>query len=131
MFTIEQIREAHSKVKTGADFPTYIQALKALGVDTYRTHVNDGHTVYTGSGHTAASEARLEVLTIAEQCHAEKFKEELKAHQQGLTSYMAFCNACADTGIADWEVSISGMTCTYHDTPGRTVLTEAIPYPHQ
>jgi hypothetical protein len=27
MFTITQIKEAHSKVKSGADFPAYIQGL--------------------------------------------------------------------------------------------------------
>lgn len=32
MFTIEQIKEAHSKVKSGADFPNYIQDLIILGV---------------------------------------------------------------------------------------------------
>jgi hypothetical protein len=30
MFTIEQIDQAHSKVKSGADFPKYIQDLKNL-----------------------------------------------------------------------------------------------------
>lgn len=32
MFTVEQIEEAHSKVKSGTDFPNYIQEIKNLGV---------------------------------------------------------------------------------------------------
>ncbi len=28
MFTVEQIKTAHSKVKSGADFPAYIQDIK-------------------------------------------------------------------------------------------------------
>ena len=32
MFTIEQIKNAHAKVKSGADFPTYVQNLIKLGV---------------------------------------------------------------------------------------------------
>jgi hypothetical protein len=28
MFTIDQVKEAHSKVKSGADFPKYIKALR-------------------------------------------------------------------------------------------------------
>ena len=32
MFTVNQIKEAHSKVKSGADFPAYIQDIKKLGV---------------------------------------------------------------------------------------------------
>lgn len=35
MFTIHQIKEAHAKVKTGADFPSYIQDLTALGIERY------------------------------------------------------------------------------------------------
>ena len=32
MFTIQQIKEAHSKVKSGSDFPKYVQDIIALGV---------------------------------------------------------------------------------------------------
>ncbi len=28
MFTVEQIKAAHSKVKSGADFPSYIKEIK-------------------------------------------------------------------------------------------------------
>jgi hypothetical protein len=33
MFTLEQIKKAHDKVQTGADFPIYIQELIDLGVE--------------------------------------------------------------------------------------------------
>jgi uncharacterized protein YbcV (DUF1398 family) len=46
MFTIEQITAAHSKVKSGADFPAYIQDIKKLGVTQYKSFVTDGHTDY-------------------------------------------------------------------------------------
>ena len=39
MFTVEQIKVAHSKVKSGADFPAYIQDIKKLGVTFYETFV--------------------------------------------------------------------------------------------
>lgn len=32
MFTEEQNEAAHAKVKPGADFPNYIQAIKRLGI---------------------------------------------------------------------------------------------------
>lgn len=44
MFTVEQIKTAHSKVKTGADFAAYIQELKYIGVTYYETSLSDGHT---------------------------------------------------------------------------------------
>ena len=49
MFTIAQIKEAHSRVKSGADFPAYIQELITLGVQGYETFVNDGHVEYLGA----------------------------------------------------------------------------------
>jgi hypothetical protein len=32
MFTLEQIQQAHKKVKSGADFPAYAQELTNMGV---------------------------------------------------------------------------------------------------
>ncbi len=48
MFTIQQIKEAHAKVKSGADFPKYIQDIIALGVTSFETFVFDNHTDYYG-----------------------------------------------------------------------------------
>jgi hypothetical protein len=45
MFTVEQIKTAHGKVKSGADFPAYIQDIKKLGVTSYETFVTDGRLV--------------------------------------------------------------------------------------
>lgn len=67
MFTIDQIRSVHSKVRSGADFPQYIRDLKALGVIAYKTFVRDGHTVYRGSKleDHIASEGKYGALAIA------------------------------------------------------------------
>jgi len=46
MFTIEQIKDAHAKVKSGADFPAYVQEVIRLGVTRYETYVADGQTHY-------------------------------------------------------------------------------------
>lgn len=43
-FTIENIKAEHQKVKTGADFPQYIRAIKDLGVSHYTAYVADGNT---------------------------------------------------------------------------------------
>lgn len=44
MFTVEQIKAAHSKVKSGADFPKYIRDIKQLSVHAFETWVIDSHT---------------------------------------------------------------------------------------
>ena len=82
MFTLDQIKSAHSKVKSGADFPAYIQDIKKLGVTFYETFVADGHTDYYGANeYKITSSAKYESLIIAETVNAEKFKSDLKEHQ--------------------------------------------------
>ena len=128
MFTIEQIKDAHSKVKSGADFPVYIQALAQLGVRTYEAYVSDGHTIYkNGEGASVSSDKKYEAMPIAEESKSEEFIAYLKAHQAGETDYPTFCLHCAITGIEKWEVSIIAMTCTYFDKAGNEILVESIP----
>jgi uncharacterized protein YbcV (DUF1398 family) len=128
MFTIEQITSAHSKVKSGADFPAYIQDLKKLGVTNYETFVSDGHTDYYGvDDYKTSSTAKYAVLSVVENSNVEQFKADLKAHQQGKTDYPTFCNDCAKSGIEKWVVSLGNMTCTYFNKSGNEILQEQVP----
>lgn len=128
MFTVEQIKTAHSKVKSGADFPAYIQDLKKLGVTHYETFVADGHTDYYGANdYKTTSPAKYDLLNVAEKSQTEQFKTDLKAHQNGKTNYPTFCNDCAKSGIEKWVVYMDKMTCTYFDKAGNEILVEVIP----
>lgn len=129
MFTIEQLQSAHSKVKSGADFPAYIRAIKELGVTRYETYVGDGHTDYHGTyGHLTQVPAKQPPQVIADAVDGGTFKTELLAHQQGKTDYPTFIAMCAATGVEKWEISMERMTCTYFDKEGREVLSEKIPH---
>jgi len=66
-------------------------------------------------------------LIIDGPSDAEKFKTDLKAHQQGKTDYPTFCTDCAKSGIEKWAVFMDNMTCTYYDKEGKELLVEAIP----
>lgn len=128
MFTIAQIKAAHSKVKSGADFPAYIKDLIQLGVISYETHVSDGHTDYFGKDNYKISSApNYDQLFIDDQSDAEQFKTCLKAHQQGKTDYLTFCTDCAESGIEKWVVSMDTMNCIYYDKAGNKLLAEVIP----
>lgn len=128
MFTLEQIKTAHSKVKSGADFPAYIQDIIKLGVTSYNTYVTDGHVEYRGlENYQLTSPAKYGQLTIADTSNKDQFQKDLKAHQQGKTDYPTFCNDCAKSGIYKWEVRMDMMTCTYFDKAGNEMLTEKIP----
>ena len=128
MFTVEQIHTAHEKVKSGADFPSYIQDIKQLGVIRFETFVVDSHTAYFGAdNYETSSTAVYDALQIAAVCNPEKFKADLKAHQKGETDYYTFCKDCADAGIEKWIVDLGEMTCIYYDKAGNEILVEVIP----
>ena len=128
MFTIEQIKAAHSKVRSGADFPAYIGEIKKLGVIGYETFVADGHTDYYGiNNYKTSSAGRYDTLKIAKVSNAAVFMADLKAHQQGKTDYPTFCKDCAKSGVEKWSVSTDKMSCTYYDQAGNVMLTEQIP----
>lgn len=128
MFTIEQIKAAHSKVRSGADFPKYIQELINLGVVSYDAFVADGHTEYFGEADfQLRSAAKYETIPVAESGGIEKFKHYLKIHQQGETDYLTFCSHCAESGVEKWRVDTKRMTCTYFDKNGDQMLVEKIP----
>jgi len=131
MFTIEQIKTAHSKVKSGADFPNYVQDLLKLGVIYYdETYVADGHTDYFGKqDYKISTEEKYDKLIIADNSNLSQFQTDIKAHQQGKTNYPTFCADCAKSGIEKWTVDMAIMTCSYYDKAGNEMLVEIIPQP--
>jgi len=130
MFTIAQIKNAHSKVKSGADFPEYIQDILKLGVIYFETYVFDGHTNFFGTnGFKISSEGEYLRLQVADKSNLPQFKTDLKTHQKGNTDYPTFCKNCATSGVEKWIVSIVNMTCSYYDKEGKVMLVETIPTP--
>ncbi|MFN8576828.1 MAG: DUF1398 family protein [Candidatus Sericytochromatia bacterium] len=128
MFTEEQIKLKHSKVKSGADFPNYIKDLKHLGVISYEILVNDGRTIYFGEdNYSISSQVQYNELSISEDCNLVQFRECLKEHQQGKTNYQTFCEDCAKSGIKKWVVLLKEMKCTYYDKKDNEILVEKIP----
>lgn len=128
MFTIDQIRTAHAKVKSGADFPAYIQEIKKLGVKQYTNFVTDGHTVYQGEdGSTVESPAKYASLPVASTGQPDQLAIILREHQQGQTDYPTFCRQAANAGVDTWIVDLEQMSCTYYDKAGNNLLAEEIP----
>ncbi len=128
MFTLQQISKAHSKVKSGADFPQYIQDLIHLGLQQYHVFVGDGHAEYYGKdNYKIESSAKYELLSIVNESNVDLFKHYLQIHQQGETDYFTFCQHAAETGIEKWIVDTDKMNCTYFDKHGNELISEKIP----
>lgn len=128
-FTLDQIRAAHSKVKSGADFPRYVQDIRLLGVTSYETFVMDCQTRYFGKeGYEVLSDGKYATLSINDKSQAEQFQTALKDHQNGKTDFITFCQQCAQLGVEKWTVSMGEMTCTYFGKDGSRMLVETIPH---
>jgi uncharacterized protein YbcV (DUF1398 family) len=128
MFQLDDIKKAHSKVKSGADFPKYIQELKTLGVKQYHTFVQDGHTAYFGENNFKInSDPKYPPLNVSDKSDKELFSSYLKSHQEGNTDYPTFCGHSAQTGVEKWIVELEAMTCTYYDKSETMMLQEKIP----
>jgi len=131
MFTIAQIQHAHSKVRSGADFPKYIQDIKKLGVESFITFVADSNTEYFGKdGFKAMSGAKYSTLEIAPTADIDSLKHCLQIHQKGETDYFTFCREAAAAGVVKWIVSMDEMTCIYYDNKDSEMLAEIIPRPN-
>jgi len=128
MFTIQQIEEAHARVKTGADFPKYIQEIKGFGVSAFEFIVSNGVEVYHGVGSfQVQSPTKYEMQDISPSVNKQQFAKELKEHQEGKSDFPYFVKMCAENGIASWKVDLEKYTCTYFDSEGRKLLSENIP----
>lgn len=81
MFTVEQINKAHEKVKSGADFPKYIQEIKLMGVISFETWVKDSHTKYFGKDdYQTSSKPQYPELSISDKVDTDKFIKYLRNH---------------------------------------------------
>lgn len=130
MFTLEQIKAVHSKVKSGADFPLYVQDMKKLGVHWYEHFLTDGHCTYHGGdSFFVEAPAKWALRDIHPQVSKEKLNHDIREHQQGKSDYHTICMQLAEAGVQKWIVDMRQMTCTYYDAQGNTLLVEEIPAP--
>ncbi|MCX3265352.1 DUF1398 domain-containing protein [Pedobacter agri] len=129
MFSLEEIKAAESKIKTGADFPKFIQEIKAIGVVRNDVYVSNGLSIYFDDEDNAqqASPEEYPSLIVNDESSAAKLEHALKIHQQGETDYFTFCKQAADAGVEKWVIDLGHMTCTYLDTEGNELVKEKIP----
>lgn len=130
MFTTDQIHKAFSKVKSGADFPQFVQDLKEIGVTYYDNFVSDGRTKYYGSDDfTLDGNSKYPEMKVNEISSSDSLKHALSIHQQGQTDYPTFCKQAADAGVEKWITHMMEMTVTYLDKKGQKLIIESIPNP--
>ncbi|HTM97867.1 MAG TPA: DUF1398 family protein [Pedobacter sp.] len=128
MFTIEDIRNAEQKIKTGADFPLFIKEIKAMGVERNDVYVMNGMSIYFGNNeHTVESAPAYETLLIEEQSSAQDLQKALKIHQEGQTDFQTFCRQAASAGVEKWVTDLKEMTVSYLDMAGNELIVEKIP----
>lgn len=129
MFTLTQIQDLHKKVKSGADFPQFVQDLKSIGVARYDVYVADGSTIFYGADDfILQGAAKYDALVVCNDGSSEKIKHSISIHQQGQTDYPTFCKHAAEAGVEKWTTHLFEMTVTYWDKQNNPLLVEPIPY---
>ncbi|MCX2585679.1 DUF1398 domain-containing protein [Pedobacter sp. MR22-3] len=128
MFTKEDIHAAISRIKSGSDFPQFIQELKEMGVIRNDVYVSNGLSAYFASEEEVLQISPEEYpdLVISLEPSVEKLKHALKIHQIGETGFISFCEHAADAGVEKWITDLKDMTCTYYDTAGNELVKEKI-----
>ncbi len=122
------MKAAHAKVKSGADFPAYVQEIKQLGLIQYDFMVKDGRTVYHGiDGFEISSDPIYTEKIISDKPSPDTVQQIIAAHQQGKSDFPAFCNLVADAGVEKWTVDTKAMLCSYYDLSGSSMVAEPIP----
>lgn len=128
MFTEQQLKAAHSKVKTGADFPKYISEIKQLGLLRYEFWVDNGRVIYYGENdHIINSDPKYPLLDIAKNSSPEQLKHIIAIHQEGQTDFITFCKQVAGAGVEKWIIDTQKMLCIYYDLAGHELVAEPIP----
>lgn len=130
MFTKDEIQGAFAKVKSGADFPQFVQDLKSIGVLHYDNFVSDGRTKYYGENQfVLEGAAKYPPMGVNDVSSAEKLIHAISIHQQGQTDYPTFCQQAADAGVEKWNTNMIEMMVTYLDKAGEKLTVEPIPMP--
>jgi uncharacterized protein YbcV (DUF1398 family) len=128
MFTTQQLKAAHAKVKSGADYPAYVQELKSLGVTHYDFVVATGINVFYGMGGIRLeTEPKYSYLDVAKAPSLSHFKESLSLHQAGSTDFFRFCRDAAEAGVDKWVSDLEKLEVSYLDTSGTLMIREMIP----
>jgi uncharacterized protein YbcV (DUF1398 family) len=128
MFTLQQMKAAHAKAKSGADFPRFIREIKALGLKKYTYSVSDGAITYYGeNGYHVHAPAIYEPKSINSDASPEQLRHVIATHQQGQTDFPTFCQQVAMAGVKQWVIDTDLMLCIYEDSNGRELVSEPIP----
>ena len=127
MFTLDQINDIHERLGKQATLLQYLQALKAIGVDTYDSFITDGHSEYYGKDNQKiVSPPAHKKFAIAKTSNREGLLRHLSLHNEGKTDYLKMSEGLAESGIEKWTFDTSKMTITYFDKDGRKMLVEGI-----
>ncbi|WP_285058465.1 DUF1398 domain-containing protein [Pedobacter ginsengisoli] len=128
MFTLQQMRAAHAKVKSGADFPAYVQEIKQLGLLHYEFMVSNGQTIYHGADDLQfSSDPSYTNKTISGTVSPQLLQQIIVEHQQGKSDFLTLCQQVANAGVAKWIVDTQAMVCRYYDLSGNEIINEPIP----
>ncbi len=123
--TIENINKI--KLESNGDFIPLIINLKQAGVVKFITCASTAKSMYYDKeGNEVHDEDDFFNFEIG-LVDSEKFIENLKKHQQGLTDFPTWLKQTAASGVSYWQVDLVANTCIYFSTDNEQMYIENIP----
>lgn len=127
MFTLDQINDIHDRLGSADTLTEYLLALRDIGITSYDSFITDGHSEYHGADTpTLVSLPTHEILTIADVADKAAFREHLRLHEAGQTSYLDMSKALAESGVEKWTFDTRKLTIACYDKAGNQMKTEPI-----
>jgi uncharacterized protein YbcV (DUF1398 family) len=127
VFSLAEIDGIHERLGSASTLGAYLGALREVGASRSDSYLADGHTVYYGDGgHQVSTEPAHEVFPVAAVGDREVVVEQLRLHEQGMSSYVEMSRALAAAGVEKWTFDTHELTITYYDAAGLALLSEAV-----
>lgn len=132
VFTLEQVTEIHDRLGHEETLVEWLEELRAVGVRTCDSFLEDGHSTYFGAdGHAVSSGPAHETLIVADTCDREGVIEYVRRLGETKPDYVEMSRHLAESGVAKWTFDTTKLTIAYYDKAGDELEVEAVGGPRR
>lgn len=130
---IEKLQAAHERAAElrprTHGFPLVAEVLRQAGVNRYHHSIPSGTTLYLTDAGAVVVQADPVVsgMTDVAPWNRDALITAIRIDQAGDTSYAQFTRSCWEAGVVNYDVDLSGRTCTYAGAAGERYVE---PCPH-
>lgn len=127
VFTLEQVTEIHDRLGHEDTVIEWLEALRAVGVMTSDSFIEDGHSTYFGAdGHAVSTAPAHETLAVTDTCDRAVAADYVRRLGETKPGYVEMSRHLAAIGVARWTFDRTKLTIAYFDKAGNELEVEAV-----